>query len=172
MDNITLHYVGQITVKSVRDFVMDNKLTDNDTVFLGYGDFEDLSKEYHQTYRQRLPDPYIVFDTVLVEQDILGRIPVGRIGCMRNDTRRPGQIRNKEDLRQSLLNSEMIIYRCVRCGDIVDANGDELDITTYGYHRQILETRKAKGFVRTIQSYCCTSQNSGDENESPEKFDD
>jgi hypothetical protein len=151
---IQLEYVGKLTIKVVRDFILDKKLADRDTVVLNYINFDDLALEFRETYKQSLPEPYILL-SVLVEQDFGSRIPSDRIGLILNDPRRPRQIRNAEDLKQSLLNSEEIIFRCGFCGDIVDPNGEELDNKAYVRHRQILETRKAKGFVREIVGYCC-----------------
>jgi hypothetical protein len=141
-------------VKSVRDFVLDQKLGDSDTVVLNYVDFADVALEFRETYKQSLQDPYIVLG-VLVEPEFFGRVPVNRIGFIKNDVHRSKQIRNNEDLRQSLLNSEEIVFRCAFCGDIVDGNGEPVESKTYSYQLQLLETRKKKGFVRTIVGCCC-----------------
>jgi len=41
----TLHYIRQVTIKSLRDYILDNGLTENDTLLLNRENFDDIVLE-------------------------------------------------------------------------------------------------------------------------------
>lgn len=155
METQSLDYIGSITIKSLRDFVLDHHLTDKDTIVLHQHNFDDVVLEYRDTYRESLTNPYIMLNSVLIQQDAGIKVPVERIGVIRNDSRRPKQIRNQADYVRSLEDSEEVVYRCGYCGSIVAADGSELDEQTYKHHREILQARGTAQFVKHTHGACC-----------------
>lgn len=109
----------QVTIKVLRDYILDAGIADTDTILLNQIDFDELALEYRQTYQEHLPFPYLLVG-VLVREDGRGLVPRGCTVLVENDT---------ESLRvdpSDLFDPQRIIYRCHNCGTLVGLNGEEL----------------------------------------------
>ena len=81
-----LKIIKIVTVKSVRDFILDNALTENDTLLINTNNIDDIALEYRATYGESIKYPYFLLG-VLIEEDTSGKVNKGRIGIIRNDAR-------------------------------------------------------------------------------------
>ena len=54
-----LFYIGQINLLSIRNFVIDNSLTEADTIKLHQMNFDDIVLEYKREYGQSLTLPFL-----------------------------------------------------------------------------------------------------------------
>lgn len=124
MAQASLHYIGEkITIKAIRDFILDFEISECDTIFLNSENFDDIVLEHRDTYNQSLSVPYYLL-RILVMEDTRHHIPSNRIGVVKNDVNR------YEDDYQMLDSSDEsfrydTIYRCGWCGNVVDSNGAE-----------------------------------------------
>lgn len=80
-----LHHIQQISIKSLRDFILDNGLTENDTLLLNQVDFDDLAIEYRETYNDSIVIPYFLLG-ILIQDDSSRSIPLKRIGVIKADS--------------------------------------------------------------------------------------
>lgn len=112
-------YIGRdISIKSLRDYILDAGLTDVDTILLNQINFDELALEYKLTYKGQLPDPYVLLGVLIREGHSVRQ---GFVSVIENDTEsiREKPVENVDPYR--------IIYRCGYCGNIVDHDGSELD---------------------------------------------
>jgi len=149
MEKIKLDYVGKIAIKSVRDFILDNNLTERDAVLLNPRNYDDLVLEFRETYKDSLKAPYFIFDTLIAE-DQSKEIPLDRIGLTTNvNNLRP------ENKKFDRLDMNEVVYRCGWCGNIVDQDGGELNQLTFKRKMKILEAYGVEAFVKKVTGYCC-----------------
>lgn len=45
----TVYNIGKITIKSLRDFILDNDITEIDSLVINQIDFDNLAIEFHST---------------------------------------------------------------------------------------------------------------------------
>ncbi|MTI31417.1 hypothetical protein [Xanthovirga aplysinae] len=118
----TFKYIGkQITIKKLRDFIIDNKLTENDSILLHTLDFDNIVLEYKEFYKESLIEPFLILN-VLIKEDARREIPFNRIGILKNDFR---SVRTKTEINYDLYEGE-VAYRCGLCGNIIDDQGNDL----------------------------------------------
>ena len=81
-----LKYIGQqITIKSLRDFVLDSSLSETDTILLNPENMGNIVLEYRRTYNESISIPYLI-SGVLIEEDSTDSIPFDRVGIIKDGT--------------------------------------------------------------------------------------
>jgi len=151
----TLHYIRQVTIKSLRDYILDNGLTENDTLLLNRENFDDIVLEYRATYRESITIPYFLL-RVLIQEDNLGMVPSNRVGVIKDDNNRFENDYASKGISQS--NDSLkyeTIYRCGWCGNVVDYDGSELISSTRQFKIDILEKYKNSVTVKHVNGKCC-----------------
>lgn len=53
-------YIGKITYKSLRDFILDEELTENDSIKLNSLNFDDLILEFREFYNESFKEPIAI----------------------------------------------------------------------------------------------------------------
>ncbi len=155
MQRPTLHHIRQITTKSLRDFILDNGLTENDTLLLNKANFDDLKVEYRATYKESIFIPYFLL-RVLIQDDSSGRVPLNRVGVIKDDNNR---FENDYDPKVANQPNDDFkyetIYRCGWCDNVVDFDGSEFDSSTRQFKIDILEKYKNTVTVKHVNGKCC-----------------
>jgi hypothetical protein len=144
-----LDYAGIITLKSIRQYVLDHKLNGEHLILLHHKSYKLLSNEYRSLYKMALPIPYLVFDTPITLDDTY-HVPEGRIGITLNDEK---SIRG-ERIQLSLDINE-VVYQCGWCECIVDFDGDELSYSEVGRKAELLSQFGIDIEVKNITGRCC-----------------
>ena len=158
MQKIIIHYIRQQSIKSIRDFILDNDLTESDTLLLHQSDFDNLALEYRQTYKSSIEVPYFLL-SVLIREDKTGKVPVNRVGIIREDINRfendfDPKLANQPDEKFAF----ETIYRCGWCGNVVDFDGREFDNTTRQFKINILEKYESSVTVKQVSGECCPNK--------------
>ncbi len=81
-----LKIIKIVTVKSLRDFILDNALIENDTLLINTNNIDDITLEFRDTYGESIKHPYFLLG-VLIEEDTSGKVKKGHIGIIRDDAR-------------------------------------------------------------------------------------
>jgi hypothetical protein len=149
-----LHYLKEISIKSIRNAILDYELTDCDTIVLNANDFDGIVIEYRNTFGVSIELPYFLIG-VLIDEDKTGKVFEGRIGVIKNDLSNPAR-----EIEQSHSNSTKmeIVYRCGWCGNIVDYDG----IILYGEGRSYAISQIEKygnQIVKVVTGDCCKDKN-------------
>lgn len=150
MRTINTSYVGKITIQSLRYYILDYSLTENDTILLHQIDFDELALEYKETYNSSLSVPFVELG-VLVDEDTGGIVPEGRVKVIKDDNRLQ-EIRAAVD---TLSESDEIIYRCGWCGNVVDFVGAELHPQTRLHKINVVERHKYSVTEERVHGACC-----------------
>lgn len=117
-----IKYIGKrITYKYLRDIILDENLTDSDTIILNTKNLDNIILEYLDTYNVSMTFPHLLLGVLIREADGES-IPLSRIGILRNDDE---SIRESEDSGFDYYDGE-VVYRCGWCGNFVDESGKEL----------------------------------------------
>lgn len=155
----SFHHIGSITIKSLKDFILDKMLTSNDTILLNHQNFDQIVLEYRTTYNESISIPYFLLQ-VLIKEDDTNKVPLNRIRLIANDINRSerdfeqftnGTSENTIDESYS----DEIIYRCGYCGNIVDFDGSEYDNQTRQFKIKILEKFRSTVTVKNVAGKCC-----------------
>ena len=159
MQSTTFHHIGLITIKSIKDFILDNMLTENDTILLNRVNYDQIVLEYRTTYNESITVPYFLLQ-ILVKEDNTNKVPVNRIGLIVDDTSRSDrdfeQFTNDGSVHIIDENYEdEIIYRCGYCGNVVDYDGTEFEPQTRQFKIKILEKFSSTVTVKSVAGKCC-----------------
>jgi hypothetical protein len=151
----TLHYMRQITIKSLRDYILDNELTEKDSLLLNRKNFDDIILEFRATYRESITVPYFLL-RVLIQEDNLGKVPSNRVGVIKDDNNRFENDYAFKVVSQPKDNFKYeTIYRCGWCGNVVDYDGSEFNSSTRQFKIDILEKNKNTVTVKHVNGKCC-----------------
>ncbi len=145
-----IKYIGQkITYQLLRNKILDENLTENDTIILNSKNFDDVVIEYLEDYGQSMTFPHLLLGVLIRESDG-ERIPQNRIGILKDDDE---SIRVDTSNEFNYYDGE-IVYRCGWCGNVVDEKGKELE----GYYRERaindIENYKS-AIVKHTNGNCC-----------------
>lgn len=117
-----LKYIGKdITIKTIRDYIIDTGLTEDNAILLNSQNFDDIVLEYLEFYGESIEMPYYLVG-ILIGEDESGKIPHNRIGLIKHDDY---ELPIVYEETFDLFDGEKA-YRCGYCGGIVDENGNEL----------------------------------------------
>lgn len=145
-----LKYIGKITINSLRHFIIDNNLSGSDEILLHQIDYDEIALEYKETYYNSLPTPFVELG-ILVDEDVEGIVPKGRIMVVRGTNRLDSYYATVNNLSET----DQIIYRCGYCGNVVDYDGAEFDIETRSYKIKVLEKYQDKITEKHVYGACC-----------------
>lgn len=148
------HYIKSITIKSLRDYILDANLTDVDTILLNQIDFDNIVLEYRDFYKEGITLPYLLLGVLIKEDDTYSVVP-NRIEVIQNDIYSTREVEEDEpDLNEP-------IYRCGWCGNIVDYDGSQLSNEMGQYKVTLLNKYKDRVIVKHLDGYCCKHKRSG-----------
>ncbi|WKL44887.1 hypothetical protein [Flavobacterium sp. ZE23DGlu08] len=117
-----LKYIGkQITIKTLKDYIVDCKLEDK-VILLNSQNFDTIVLEYRDFYNESMEIPYSIIG-ILITEDNTKKVPLDRIGLINDDNFDPQNHIHEETY--DLYDGEEA-HRCGFCGNIVDENGNEL----------------------------------------------
>jgi hypothetical protein len=148
-----IYNIDSVTLKSIKDFILDNNLEETQSVLLNQVDYDNLALEHRQIYHEAMAIPFFLLrilidedDTRSVRRGMIGVISDGRITFDENELA-------KEYPYQS--HAYDTLYRCARCGDMVDIDGKALDEKTRQFRIDLFE--KYRRTVREIKvdGNCC-----------------
>jgi hypothetical protein len=147
-------YIGKaITIAALRQYIIQQKLTEADTVLLHPDNFHALAAEYRSTYGTRLPDPYFLLGTLVDDAGNVNVVPPDRVKVLLDDNR------NRRVLIAESFNilddAGTIIYRCRYCRNIVSRDGQAMQ---KDYRRQLIDLLKLRGKrdnVVELHGRCC-----------------
>jgi len=147
------HIGRKITIKALRDSILDLKITDKDTILLTQIAFDNIVLEYRETYNESVTLPYILLG-VLIKEDTKNIIPHDRIGIIKNDTESARKPPKPEDE----FNDWFIAYRCGWCGGIVDKQGYVMEGTERAKTIRYIENYP-NPTVKHTHGKCCPNGN-------------
>lgn len=120
-------YWGSIRIKHLRDYILDNKVSECDLVKLHPLNWDDLIIEYRETYGESMPLPF-VFLGVLVKEDTSAKSKKDQILVDRNTV---NEALFPDYDQDEFAEDEIIeIFRCTRCGNLADFDGLVLEEET------------------------------------------
>ncbi|WP_419213086.1 hypothetical protein ACNR9Q_02835 [Maribacter sp. X9] len=145
-----IKYIGKkITYRLLRDIILDENLTEDDTIILNSKNFDDVVIEYLEYYGYSMTFPHLLLG-VLIREANGETIPQNRIGILKDDEE---SVRIDNSNEFEYYDGE-IVYRCGWCGNIVDEKGKELE----GYNRErainYIENFKTS-IVKHTNGNCC-----------------
>lgn len=147
------HNIGTlISIASVRNWILELKLTEADTVMLHPVNFDNLVLEYRQTYGQPMPDPYFLLGA-LVDEAGEFRIPKDLVLVLLDDDR-PRRMFLAEDAN-NLADDDGVIYRCRYCGNIMSSEGEVLDGDVRRQMINLIKLRGRYNNVVAVHGLCC-----------------
>lgn len=139
---------NRITLKSLRDYILDASVTDKDTILLNQADFDELALEYRHQYNEHIPTPYLLVG-VLIREDNKRGVGRGSIIVIEDDT---------ESLRvnsNEIFDPYLVIYRCANCESLVGSDGRELERKEINWQTDYLSKFKDKANVEPVRGDCC-----------------
>jgi|GEM_PF-2521395 len=164
MQQIDLGKNGRLTIKSIRDFIIDNGLSENDTVIINSLNFDDIILEYRQTYNESIVIPYYLLGVKVIEADNFNKVSLNQIKVILNDPNRSFEdyisINNRELKYSDLSFNDKVVYRCGWCGNVVDEDGSEFSDEIKNYKINVLEKFKNQIVQTKIHGKCCLYKNS------------
>jgi len=128
-----------ITIKYIRDYILDNNVTEHHAVVMNPADFDDIAWEYRETYGSDIELPFYLI-TVLVEAR--RQVPLGRLFVVKNDNSLDDELESDT------------VYRCGWCGNVVDADGAELSYDEKITDISIVQ-KFGEGVCSLVYGYCC-----------------
>jgi hypothetical protein len=156
MEKLGPKYIGKVTLSAIRGWILENSLTDQDTVLLHPVNMEAVLEDYQQLYREPMPDPYFLLG-VLIEEAGKVSVPENRVVALLNDERvnRPSRPLERDN---EPADDGSDVFRCGSCGSIVNEDGVMLEGQERAHAISLLRMRDARGAVH-IHGECCQQRN-------------
>lgn len=63
----TAYVIGRVTYKAIRDFILDNKVQESETIFLNTYDFDDLVLDFRDFYSSAMPSDIKILGITMKE---------------------------------------------------------------------------------------------------------
>ena len=83
--NETTKYIGKnITIKNIKDAILDFQITEIDTILLHLENFSQITNEFKQTYNEDI-SKYFILLKVYIRVDKSTKTPLNRITIIKND---------------------------------------------------------------------------------------
>lgn len=99
---------NRITIKSIRDCILDFGLTEKDTLILHSNNFDDIVLEHREIYNESFASPYLILG-VLIKEDTQRKVPNNRVGIIKNDE---DSIRKLDNNPTSEFYDGEVAFRC------------------------------------------------------------
>lgn len=134
-------YIGKaITIATLRQWILQQKLTEADTVLLNPVNFAEVAAEYRTTFSTRLPDPYFLLGALVDDAGNVNVVPQDRVLVLLDDNRNR-RIMIAESF--NILDDDgAIMYRCRHCRNFVSREGQAL---ARDWRRQVIDLVKLRG---------------------------
>lgn len=147
--------IKNLSIKSLRDIILDYKVTKFDTIILHPNDYDEIAVEYRETYQECMLQPYYLIETLITFGDT--RISPGTIKISRNSNIRQ-VIQPEEELSPPFYE----VYRCGWCGNVVAYNGALLSPSSR--IEQIIVIEKFGSEIQHIKVHgaCCHNSDRND----------
>jgi hypothetical protein len=144
-----IKYIGQrISYKTLRNSILDLKLSENDTIILNSKNFDNVVLEYRDEYSESMTFPHLLLG-VLIRESKTESIPIDRIGILKKDEESIRDVNNGFQYYDG-----EVVHRCGWCGNIVDERGNDIN----GFERErainYIENEESS-IVKQIHGNCC-----------------
>lgn len=151
----TIH-IGLVTIKTLRDYILDNDLSEEDSIVLNQINFDELALEHRKEYNEGIVYPYFIL-RILIKEDEDSIVPFGRIMVVHKDEQRFYEDYIPKPMEKGPSNSHEFdtVFRCGYCGDMVEFNGDKLDDNERVFRISILEKFTSTITTKHTVGYCC-----------------
>ena len=146
--------VSFIDIKTLRNFILDNDISEHDTITLNQINFDNIVLEYRNSYNEGIPIPYYLL-SVLIEDDTTGQVRHNTIGVIKNNNYISDDYESFNNEEINSAHSYDDIYRCGWCGNVVDHDGKEFDADTRLFKIKIYETYQSTISLSVINGACC-----------------
>jgi len=136
----------QATISYLRDFILSNNVTENDSISLNQHTFDELALDYRHTYGEPLTTPFIFLNVWIKIAPTA--YPFSSYATITRNDPKP----DPEPLKETI--SEAKVYRCGYCGKLIDEFGYDL---RGGIYEMALKRWKAHGdyiFVAAVGKCC------------------
>ena len=114
METISFTSLGKITIKTVRNYILDEKLSPQDKIYLHPDNYDDLILEHRKTYSKPAQKPYYLISVLLdTSKNVLVAFNTIHVKKNKNKTPRLTQI-ELEEYKISLLRkyeNELSVYK-------------------------------------------------------------
>ncbi|MGV6943686.1 hypothetical protein [Sphingobacterium kyonggiense] len=121
--------IDSINYLSLRNYILDRRLSEEDTIVLNQLNFDNLILEYRELYNESMPIPHLLLGVLIREaKDDSERILFNNLLIIREDTK---SVRYIEQENENNYYDGEVFYRCGWCGNVVESNGMVLE----GYER-------------------------------------
>jgi hypothetical protein len=152
-------HIGNVTLKSLRDYILDNAITEEDTIVLNQINFDEIALEHRRIYNEGIVYPYFIL-RVLIKEDEDNSVPFGRIKLILKDENRFYEDYAPQPLEQGPNSSHEFdtVYRCGYCGDMVEFNGNKLDDNERAFRISVLEKFPRTVTTKQTSGYCCRNK--------------
>jgi len=77
--SIKNHHIGIVSIESLKNFITDSKLCDDNVIYLNPNTFDDIVLEYRSYFDKPMVAPLILLGIHIVE-DRSNRVPIQRVG--------------------------------------------------------------------------------------------
>lgn len=151
MQKLGPYYIGQISLYSLRGWILDSGLTEADTLALHPTNLEKVGEEYRVLYNEAMPDPYFLLGVLLDEAREID-VPENRVVILQNDERTDKPVVRPKDIAP--IDDGRPVFRCDRCGSIVNEAGELLEGRERQYAIYLLRMRGDQG-TRHVWGKCC-----------------
>lgn len=140
-----LRYIGRtVNLKSVRDFILDEGVSEKDAILLHPADFDELALEHRAAYGESLVLPF-VFLGVELRVDETSITPRGRVRIERD-----GNV---------IVDDERLpvdpVYRCGCCGHVLNQEGYILNGWDRYYSIRAMNNALSPAIIKTTLCKTC-----------------
>lgn len=142
--------IGAITLKSLRNTILDLSLTSSNIIILHPNDFDDLALEYRDFYNESLFSPFVFIGVPVIPSDN-NSVPLSRIKIDYDET---SHILQSECYEESFP-PFYTVYRCGWCGNVVAEEGSLLSNSTRAEHIRIIEKFGTEITHIKVNGMCC-----------------
>lgn len=143
-------YLSEITLKKIRDSILDHNISESDTIYLHQHDFDDIALQYRQTYGVSIELPFYFVGVHLTTSEKVF-VSKGKLRIQRGDSHPKHLITKEKELYPPFER----IYRCGWCGNIVDYDGSLLNNAARNERIRVLENFKYEVKQITVNGKCC-----------------
>jgi hypothetical protein len=146
-----LKYIGDISLKSLRNAILDYNVSSSEAILLHPHDFDDIAVDYRKSYGVSLDLPFVFLGIYIAPSENTS-VPLGWIRIEQGiETPR----RSVQDETYPPFN---VAYRCGWCGNVVAEDGSLLDGRTRMEYIRILEKYGDQIEHIKVHGECCRNR--------------
>lgn len=148
------YYIGRVTIKSLRNWILDSPLDEGDTLLLHPHTFDDLALQYREDYHSAIPEPFFLLGVLIEEAYERSGItvPRDRILVLLGDDRLGSPVSMQHE--SGPVDDGRAVYRCGWCGNITDMSGNELQGSERSCAITLLNLRGNRD-TKHVNGKCC-----------------